>query len=122
MTIWLALDEVDAENGCLRYVAGSHRAGYRPHVLSQVLGFSQGICDYGPSDFAREVAVSLKPGDAVAHHGMTIHRADANMSGVRQRRSFAMVFRGISCVRDEETFQRYLQSARSQHHAMGLNV
>jgi len=122
ITIWLALDEVDAENGCLRYVAGSHREGYRPHARSQILGFSQGISDYGPSDFAREVAVPLKPGDAVAHHGMTIHRADANMSAVRHRRSFAMVFRGVSCARDEEAFERYLQSARSQHQSMGLNV
>ena len=122
ITVWLALDDVDAENGCLRYVAGSHREGYRPHARSQILGFSQGISDYGPGDFAREVAVSLKPGDAVAHHGMTIHRADANMSPVRHRRSFAMVFRGVSCERDEEAFERYQQSARVQHQSMGLNV
>jgi phytanoyl-CoA hydroxylase len=122
ITIWLALDQVDAENGCLRYVAGSHLEGYRPHTRSQILGFSQGISDYGPSDFAREVVVSLQPGDAVAHHGMTIHRADANMSAVRHRRSFAMVFRGVSCERDNEAFERYLQSARSQHQSMGLNV
>jgi len=122
ITIWLALDQVDAENGCLRYVAGSHREGYRPHTRSQILGFSQGISDYGPSDFSREVAVPLQPGDAVAHHGMTIHRADANMSAVRHRCSFAMVFRGVSCERDNEAFERYLQSARSQHQSMGLNV
>jgi phytanoyl-CoA hydroxylase len=53
---------------------------------------------------------------------MTIHRADANMSAERHRRSFAMVFRGVSCERDDEAFERYLQSARSQHQAMGLNV
>ena len=28
LTIWLALDPVDDENGCLRYVAGSHRDGH----------------------------------------------------------------------------------------------
>ena len=27
LTIWLALDPVDEQNGCLRYVAGSHRRG-----------------------------------------------------------------------------------------------
>ena len=43
LTIWLALDDVDAENGCLRYVAGSHTRGFRPHNRSNVLGFSQGI-------------------------------------------------------------------------------
>ncbi|MGE0755689.1 MAG: phytanoyl-CoA dioxygenase family protein [Pirellulaceae bacterium] len=122
LTIWLALDPVDAENGCLRYVAGSHREGYRTHARSQILGFSQGISDYRPEDFTREVAVPLQPGDAVAHHGMTIHRADANMSSTRHRRSFALVFKGVSCQRDEVAFARYKAAARQQHQEMGLNA
>jgi phytanoyl-CoA hydroxylase len=122
VTIWLALDVVDAENGCLRYVPGSHQQGYRPHASSKILGFSQGITDYSPDDVAREVAIALQPGDAVAHHGMTIHRADANLSTARQRRSFAMVFRGISCRRDEAAFARYQASARKQHQEMGLQT
>lgn len=122
LTIWLALDPVDAENGCLRYVAGSHRHGFRRHARSQILGFSQGIVDYGPSDFTREVAVPLQPGDAVVHHGMTIHRADANLSPSRQRRSFALVFKGVSCQRDEAAFARYAAAAREQHQALGLNA
>ncbi|MFO0867763.1 MAG: phytanoyl-CoA dioxygenase family protein [Pirellulales bacterium] len=120
VTIWLALDPVDTENGCLRYVAGSHRRGYRVHARSRILGFSQGITDYSPEDFTREVAVRLQPGDAVAHHGMTIHRADANLSTQRQRRSFALVFRGVSCVRDEAAFARYQAAAREQHRELGL--
>lgn len=122
LTIWLALDDVDAENGCLRYVAGSHLRGFRPHGRSRILGFSQGITDYSADDFAREVAITLRPGDAVAHHGMTIHRADANMSGSRSRRSFAIVFKGIACQRDEAAFARYQASARAQHQEMGLKL
>ena len=97
LTIWLALDPVDEENGCLRYVAGSHRRGIRPHARSNILGFSQGITDYGDEDRAREVVIRLQPGDAVVHHGDTIHRADPNRSPVRNRRAFAMVVRGASC-------------------------
>lgn len=122
VTIWMALDEVDAENGCLRYVSGSHKNGFREHAKSKVLGFSQGITDYSPDDFACEVAVRLQPGDVVAHHGMTIHRADANMSDIRHRRSFAMVYTGISCQRDEAAYKNYLFSAREQHKEKGLKV
>jgi len=122
VTIWLALDVVNFENGCLRYVAGSHERGFRSHAKSNVLGFSQGIIDYATDDFLREVAVPLEPGDAVAHHGMTIHRADANSSQTRHRRSFAMVFRGNSCRRDETAYSRYLQSVRAQHQEMGLKA
>ncbi len=120
VTIWMALDEVDDENGCLRYVSGSHHRGIRPHQASRVLGFSQGIADYGPADEAREVRVHLAPGDVVAHHGNTIHRADANRSATRNRRAFAMVYRGVSCRRDEEAFARYEAALKNQHEALGL--
>jgi len=122
LTIWLALDPVDAENGCLRYVSGSHERGIRKHAKSSILGFSQGIADYTADDFTREIAVPLQPGDVVAHHGNTIHRADANLSPTRSRRSFAMVFRGASCQRDEEAFARYSSAAKEQHQAMGLKT
>jgi phytanoyl-CoA hydroxylase len=120
-TVWLALDSVDDTNGCLRYVAGSHRRGVRKHGRSGVLGFSQGIADYGDADRAAEVAVHLQPGDAVAHHGNAIHRAGPNRSP-RQRRAFAMVFRGEGCRRDEEAFARYQAAVKAQHAALGLKA
>ncbi len=39
LTMWLALDVVDEENGCLRYVKGSHVLGLRPHNRTTTLGF-----------------------------------------------------------------------------------
>lgn len=119
-TLWLALDPVDTENGCLRYVAGSHRSGFRPHQRTQLIGFSQGINDYGPRDESREFVVELQPGDLVAHHGMTIHRADANRSPNRHRRAFAMVYRGTSCTHDEAARRRYQESLATQHESLGL--
>jgi phytanoyl-CoA hydroxylase len=122
VTVWLSLDTVNDENGCLRYVAGSHLCGVRPHGRSSILGFSQGITDYGDSDRAAEVPIHLQPGDAVVHHGNTIHRAEPNRSRSRHRRAFAMVFRGASCRRDEEAFARYQAAVKAQHTAMGLKT
>jgi phytanoyl-CoA hydroxylase len=122
VTVWLALDSVDDVNGCLRYVAGSHTRGIRPHGRSAILGFSQGITEYGVADRSAEVAIHLSPGDAVAHHGNTIHRADPNRSSTRHRRAFAMVFRGVSCQRDEEAFARYQSAVKAQHAALGLKT
>lgn len=120
VTIWLALDQVDEENGCLRYVAGSHLLPIRPHDRTNVLGFSQGIIDFGPNDRVREVQVHLQPGDAVVHHGNTIHRAEPNRSTAHHRRGFAMVFKGISCRRDAEAFARYQAALEQQHKGLGL--
>ena len=122
MTAWLALDPVDLENGCLRYIAGSHRTGRRPHSATRLLGFSQGITNYGPDDEERETAVELQQGDLVVHHCETIHRADPNRSTTRHRRAFAMVFFGHSCCPDEESRKNYAAELQQQHESLGLDT
>ena len=97
--VWIALDDVDEENGCIRFVRGSHRRGMRPHQLSNVMGFSQGINDYGDNDRALEVPILLEPGDVTAHHSMTIHRADPNHSE-RPRRALGFVFYAARAEKD----------------------
>ena len=119
VTLWMALDEIDEGNACLRYVRGSHLGPVRPHGRSAVLGFSQGITDFGAADEAREVPILLQPGEVVAHHGNLIHRAEPNRSATRHRRAFAMVFKGVSCRRDEEAFARYRAAAKAQQEALG---
>lgn len=121
LTMWLALEDVDEENGCLRYVSGSHLKGRRPHALSHVLGFSQGITDFGPEDEANEVCMTLRANDLLIHHGWTIHRAEPNRSATRHRPSFAIVFQGVSCQVDLEGKRRYEAQMQAQHQALGLN-
>ena len=87
----------------------------RPHQTTKVLGFSQGISDYKDEDRRREVTVLLEPGDALAHHGNMIHRAEPNRTTDRQRRAFAMVWRGVSCRRDEAAYARYRAAFEKQH-------
>ena len=120
LTMWVALDKVDEENGCLRYVAGSHLLGTRTHGSTNVLGFSQGINDYGPDDTAKETIIRLERGDMACHHGQLIHRADPNRSSSRHRRSFAMVLVGDSAQQDEQRFARYIAARDSQHTDQGL--
>lgn len=119
VTLWIALDRVDEENGCLRYVTGSHRHGIRPHGASAVLGFSQGVTDFGPADQAQEHCYTLEPGDAIAHHSVTIHRADANTSN-RPRRALGLVYYAASARRDEAAFSRYLDAVKRQHEQLGV--
>ena len=116
-TLWLALDDVDAENGCLRYVRGSHRRGVRPHRRTTTLGFSQGVSDFGtPEDVANEVACTARAGDLVAHHAMTIHRADANRAPDRPRRALGLIYYGVSAREsgEDEAYQRRLAAEMKQ--------
>jgi phytanoyl-CoA hydroxylase len=93
VTMWLALDDVNEENGCVRYVRGSHQRGMREHARTETLGFSQGIVDYPIKvDRECEIALAAQPGDLLVHNAMTIHRADANQSSTRSRRALGFIY------------------------------
>lgn len=106
LTCWLALDRADEENGCIRYVRGSHRRGMRPHASSDVFGFSQGITDFGSHDEALEQTACVEPGDLIIHHCLTIHRADANPSP-HQRRAIGLVYHAQHAKPDRQAQQAY---------------
>ena len=111
LTMWLALDVADEENGCVRYIAGSQIHGMRPHARTQTLGFSQAISDYD-SEADDEIICLAQPGDLLAHHALTIHRADANTSATRSRRALGFIFYGESAKEDSvahATYQRQLR-------------
>ena len=119
LTLWLALDDVDEENGCVRYVAGSHRHGMRGHGRTGVLGFSQGIVDYGTEhDLANETPACVKAGDLIVHDAMTIHRTDANHSS-RSRRALGFVYFARHAKIDQASSDRYQQQLAAELKAEG---
>jgi len=110
--ILLALEPFDEENGCLRYVPGSHRRGPLPHSYTGVRGFSVGLTSFTAADEAQEVCVELAPGDAVCHHPEVVHRALRNRSRTRSRAGFAMTFTGASARVDNEALTSYEENGR----------
>lgn len=120
VTMWLALDEVDEENGCVRYVRGSHFRGLREHSRTQTLGFSQGITDYpAADDLQKEVAIPASPGDLLAHHALTIHRADGNRSQTRSRRALGLVYYSERAQEDREKHAAYQRRLAEEMKAQG---
>ena len=120
VTMWLALDDVDEENGCVRYVQGSHRLGMREHARTQTLGFSQGICNYpSEQDLANEVAITASPGDLLVHHAMTIHRADQNRSVSRNRRALGFIYYSVDAKADKVAHQAYQRRLADELKASG---
>lgn len=118
--LWIALDPVGLENGCLWYSRGSHLKGLRPHQASGRLGFSQGISDFDPKT-EDAVAIEFNVGDAVCHHSATVHWTGVNTTS-RHRRALTTFSYGASTVRDEEAYSQYRASLKSQLAARGIET
>eukprot|EP01048_Picozoa_sp_COSAG05_P015092 COSAG05_NODE_1779_length_4104_cov_5.080020_3_plen_274_part_00 len=101
-SLWLALDNVDEENSCLRYLRGSHRPRRLvPHTGGGPVGFSQQAQPLPLAEVAAdEVAVCLRAGDAVLHDGFVLHYAEANRSADRHRRALGIVYRRRAPARE----------------------
>ncbi|WP_432798324.1 phytanoyl-CoA dioxygenase family protein [Poriferisphaera sp. WC338] len=119
ITMWLALEPVDEENGCVRYIPGSHMEGMRAHNDTNLIGFSQGIIDYGDGDRREEIAFPAQPGTLLAHHALTIHRADGNSSPTRTRQALGFIFYAARAIEDKAAHEAYLKKLKEKLQSEG---
>ncbi len=87
VTAWIALDDVDAENGCLRYIDGSHRLPVLDHheTAGEKYNLQPAAADI---DLSRESLARVRQGGVVVHHSHALHTSHANTSS-RWRRAYA---------------------------------
>lgn len=115
VTMWMALEDADPENGCVSYIAGSHTRGMRPHGRTQTLGFSQSITDYGTEEDMQALhSFPAKPGDLLIHHSMTIHTAPANTTASRTRKALGLIYFGESAQPDLVAKEAYTRALNAQ--------
>lgn len=91
MSIWIALDEVDARNGAVRFLPASHRRG-EIHEPASFLGHDAPPVSLAPDDGT--VSWPLVPGDALAFHAYTLHSSPGNLSSDRRRRAYSIRYAG----------------------------
>ena len=94
--IWVAADEVLPEMGSLQYLSGSHRLppmgkaeAYELPDGSRPVNGATDIYPWLLERFEVSPAFHLQPGDALAHHGLTMHYAQPNQSTERDRWAWA---------------------------------
>jgi phytanoyl-CoA hydroxylase len=93
VTLWIALDLVDGENGGLRFIPGSHRLAAQP-LLANPHGGNVFGAEIDPVlvDASRAEVLVMSPGDVSAHHSNLIHGSLPNLSQ-RTRRALAVRYR-----------------------------
>ncbi|MCA9026656.1 MAG: phytanoyl-CoA dioxygenase family protein [Planctomycetaceae bacterium] len=85
VTVWLAIDDADRGNGCMRFIAGSHHYGhltYRPseshedNVLNQTVDNAE--------QYGEPVDDDLQAGQISLHSDLLLHGSEANDSDRRR--------------------------------------
>lgn len=84
LSIWVALDDVTIENGCLYFMPGSHK-----DTSLKTLGIGANVGDifneYPKYGTKKPVAAKIKAGSCTFHNGLCLHAAGVNMTpGLRR--------------------------------------
>ncbi|MGY8689414.1 MAG: phytanoyl-CoA dioxygenase family protein [Verrucomicrobiales bacterium] len=85
VTVWLAIDDADVENACMRFIAGSHWKGhltYRPSSPEEHNVLSQTV--ENPKQYGEVVDDCLKAGEISIHSDLLLHGSKANESDRRR--------------------------------------
>lgn len=77
LSCWLAIDDVDADMGCMEFFDRGHRDGIVPDLLPSDSSYGREDWDVDP---ARIVRCPLRAGGVTFHHGKTPHRTGGNTS------------------------------------------
>ena len=87
VTMWMALDDVDDSNGCMRVIPRTHKGELLDHVPSAENEERRGI------EVNEDEAVSghVPAGHAMMHHCLTVHGTRANLSDW-PRRAIAITY------------------------------
>jgi len=85
VTVWLAIDDADVENACMRFVSGSHHFGamtFRPSDPAEHNVLNQTIENV--EQFGAFVDDCLKAGEISLHSDLLLHGSEANASDRRR--------------------------------------
>ena len=85
VTVWLAIDDADLENACMRFIAGSHHSGhltFRASSPDEHNVLNQSIDN--PEQYGTIVDDCLKAGEISVHSDLLLHGSEANQSDRRR--------------------------------------
>jgi non-haem Fe2+, alpha-ketoglutarate-dependent halogenase len=85
VTVWLAIDDADVGNACMKFIPGSHHYGHltyrmsedsESNILDQTVENAEGI--------GRPVYDELRAGECSVHSDLLLHGSEANVSDRRR--------------------------------------
>lgn len=113
VSAWIAIDDATPENGNMRFISGSHRAG---RVVPHRFNGDPGLVlpeEVAPGEFDESAALddSLVAGEFSLHDVFLIHGSEANQSD-RRRAGFVARYMPASSVFERDAADNVMQSAQ----------
>jgi len=100
-TCWLAVDDSTLDNGCMRFVPGSHLEPLRPHrPLHEDRSISHTLCTDVDETVERVVPEPIRRGDITVHNERVLHGSGGNHTA-GWRRAYIVAFRSQPTVEEE---------------------
>lgn len=90
LSVWMPLQPATLANGCMQFIAGSHRGAVLAHELVAADSHALRLVRAGTPGVA--IACEIPAGGATIHHSRALHYAGANLSG-QPRRALVFGFR-----------------------------
>jgi ectoine hydroxylase-related dioxygenase (phytanoyl-CoA dioxygenase family) len=84
-TVWLAIDDADRENACMRFIPGTHHFGHLTYRLTENDG--ENVLDQtveNAEQFGEPIDVELHAGEISIHNDLLLHGSEANESDRRR--------------------------------------
>lgn len=110
VTCWLAMDDSTRENGCMRFLPGTHKLGLLKHTF---LEYTHEVPE-GWEEMSRrpdQVYVELKAGGCSFHHSLVLHETSPNRSPYPRRGMTTAYMRATSRYADKAPKPEFIQIA-----------
>jgi len=107
-TMWLAIDNSTIENGCMRFIPGSH---LEPQLRKHGPAFGNSreeahalVCNVDDSESGNDTShyVPINRGDITVHNERVIHGSGPNLSD-GWRRAYVVAYRKKECIEEERS-------------------
>lgn len=113
ISIWIALDDVTLQNGCLFFLPGSHKHRLEKHIRTNS-GVGEFFKHYPEFSATEPIPATMKAGSCSFHNGLMVHGAHANMSP-RPRRAMTCAYMPLGATFNGEKnilSEAYFQSLK----------
>jgi phytanoyl-CoA hydroxylase len=113
LTVWIALDDSNKNNGGIFYYQGSHKFGILDHTPSFAKGSSQTVKNKVFLKKFKKVYPRLKKGDALIHHCLVVHGSNKNVSK-KNRKGWTLQYKDKFSKFDLRQKKKYEKSLKLQ--------